>query len=149
MGRKEGWRACGRMTDGEEEPPPLLLLPFHSIHRLLFTPPLFSLPFSFSTVPSSLLNLEVLQNNFPVSPPLPSVLLSRLLKLFGLTSCSLTQTGQASRLQLLYGWKRPVGSCRLARLLIIVNKDPFESCGAGLLVSSNANKAAVCSLLCL
>lgn len=47
----------------------------------------------------------------------------------------------------LYMLKRPVGSCCLAWLLTIANKDSFDSTEAGLFTSTKANKAEVCAAL--
>lgn len=69
-------------TDGGEEAPPLLLLPSHSVHRLLFTPRFLPI-FSSSVVSPPFAALSSISKScetvFPVSP-LPSFLRSRLLQ---------------------------------------------------------------------
>lgn len=47
----------------------------------------------------------------------------------------------------MFGLKRPVGSCCLACLLTIVNKDLFESSETCLFTSNNANQAVACASL--
>lgn len=46
-----------------------------------------------------------------------------------------------------YVWKKSVDFCFLAWLLIILNKNSFESSAACLSTSNTTNKAEVCALL--